>query len=239
MIGFGTIMNMAAIILAGLIGSLFGNALKEKVQETLIMAAGLCVLFIGISGTLEEMFFVSEGEIISNGSMMIIGTFVIGSLVGEWIDIEEKMEQFGKWLKIKTKNEKDSAFVDAFVDTSLTVCIGAMAIVGAINDGIYGDYSLLAAKSVLDFIIVFVMTAARGKGCLFSAIPVGIFQGAITLLARFIEPIMTEQALSYLSMTGSMLIFCVGVNLIWGKKIKVANMLPTIVFAVLWAVFIG
>ena len=118
---------------------------------------------------------------------------------------------------------------------SLTVCVGAMAVVGSIRDGIYGDYSILAAKAVLDLIIVLVMTASMGKGCIFSAVPVGIFQGILTLLAALVEPLMTEQALSNLSLTGSMLIFCVGVNLLWGKKIRVANLLPAIFVAVAWA----
>ena len=121
---------------------------------------------------------------------------------------------------------------------SLTVCIGAMAVVGSIQDGISGDYSVLAAKAVLDLIIILVMTAAMGKGCIFSAIPVFLFQGTITLLSRFIEPVMTSVALSNLSLTGNILIFCVGVNLVWGKKIKVANLLPTIVIAVVWAVIV-
>ena len=145
------------------------------------------------------------------------------------------MEQFGEWLKIKTSNSGDGAFVDAFVTASLTVCIGAMAVVGAIQDGIYGDSSILAAKTVLDLLIIMVMTASLGKGCMFSAIPVALFQGGITALSTVIEPFMTEQALSNLSLTGSILIFCVGLNLIWGKKVKVANMLPCIVVAVLWA----
>ena len=121
---------------------------------------------------------------------------------------------------------------------SLTVCIGAMAVVGSIQDGISGDYSVLAAKAVLDLIIILVMTAAMGKGCIFSAIPVLLFQGTITLLSIFIEPVMTSAALSNLSLTGNILIFCVGVNLVWGKKIKVANLLPTIVIAVVWAVIV-
>ena len=145
------------------------------------------------------------------------------------------MEQFGCWLKIKTGSEGDTSFVDGFVTASLTVCIGAMAVVGSIQDGINGDYSILAAKAVLDLIIVMIMTASMGKGCIFSAIPVAIFQGAITLLAGLLEPLMTEQALHNLSLTGSVMIFCVGVNLVWGKKIKVANLLPTLVVAVVWA----
>ena len=110
-----------------------------------------------------------------------------------------------------------------------------MAVVGAIRDGIYGDYSILAAKTVLDTIMVFVMTASLGKGCIFSAIPVAVFQGSITLLSTFIEPLLTEAAMANLSLTGSMLIFCVGLNLIWGNKIKVANLLPTLLVAVAWA----
>ena len=149
--------------------------------------------------------------------------------------MEEKMERFGSWLKNKTGNRRENMFVDAFVTASLTVCVGAMAVVGAIHDGITGDYSTLLLKAVLDMLIIFVMTAAMGKGCIFAAIPVGIFQGAITLFARAVQPVMTEQALSNLSLTGSMLIFCVGVNMVWGKKFKVANMLPSIVIAVVCA----
>ena len=128
-----------------------------------------------------------------------------------------------------------TAFVDAFVTASLTVCIGAMAVVGSIQDGIYGDISTLTAKAVLDMIIILVMTASMGKGCIFSAIPVGIFQGSVTLLARLIEPLMTEQALANLSLTGSAMIFCVGLNLVWGKKVRVANLLPGLIIAVIWA----
>lgn len=181
------------------------------------------------------MMTVTETGLTSGGTMMIIGSFAIGSLIGEIWNIEKHLEHFGEWLKEKTKNDRDTKFVDGFVNTSLTVCIGAMAVVGAIQDGIAGDYSILAAKAVLDMIIVIIMTTSMGKGCIFSVIPVALFQGCITILSRFIEPWMTEPALANLSLTGSMLIFCVGVNLIWEKKFKVANMLPTIVIAVIWA----
>ena len=129
----------------------------------------------------------------------------------------------------------DKQFVNAFVTTSLTVCIGAMAIVGSIQDGVLGDYSTLAVKSVLDFIIVAVLTTSLGKGCVFSAIPVIVLEGSITLLARLVAPVMTDLAIAYLSLIGSVLIFCVGINLIWGKKIKVANMLPAVLLAILAA----
>ncbi len=143
--------------------------------------------------------------------------------------------QFGQWLKNKTGNAKDSSFVYAFVTASLTVCIGAMAIVGAIQDGIFGDYSTLAVKAILDFIIILIMASFMGKGCIFSAVPVALLQGFITILAKSIQPFMTEQALHNISFVGSMLIFCVGINLIWEKTIKVANMLPSIIIAVLFA----
>lgn len=234
MIGLGTLINVGGIIAGGCIGILFRKAMGERIQNTLMTAIGVCVLFIGIGGTLEEMMTVSQGKLVSGGTMMMIGSFTFGALIGEGLDIERRMEQFGEWLKIKTKSEGDSRFVDGFVNASLTVCIGAMAVVGAIQDGISGDYSLLAAKAVLDLIIVLVMAASMGKGCIFSAIPVGIFQGSITLLANAVEPLVTERALSNLSLIGSMLIFCVGVNLVWGKKIKVANLLPAVIIAVLW-----
>ena len=118
---------------------------------------------------------------------------------------------------------------------SLTVCIGAMAIVGSIQDGISGDWSTLGAKAILDFIIVMVMTSSLGKGCVFSAIPVLIWEGSLTLLATTIKPLMTELTMSYLSLVGSVLIFCVGLNLVWGKKVRVQNLLPAVVLAVVAA----
>ena len=239
MIGLGTIYNTAAIILGGIAGGLFGKRLTERYQDTLMKACGLCVIFLGIAGALEKMFTVQNGNIVSGGTMMMIASFAIGSLGGEWINIEHHMNRFGEWLKVKSGNSKDKIFVDAFVTASLTVCVGAMAIVGSIQDGILGDYNTLLMKAILDFVIICVMTASMGKGCAFSAIPVALFQGSITLLARGIEPIMTEPALNNLSLVGSMLIFCVGVNLVWEKKFKVANMLPAIVVAVIWAFFLG
>lgn len=235
MTGMGTIINVVGVLAGGIIGSLFGKFMTERYQDAMMKVCGLCVIFIGISGALEKIMSVSGNQLVSGGTMMMIGSFTIGTLIGEWLDIERRMEQFGEWLKAKTGNARDNMFVEGFVTTSLTICIGAMAIVGSIQDGLLGDYSILAAKAVLDLIIVAVMTAAMGKGCIFSAIPVAILQGSVTLLAQFMEPIMTDRALHNLSLTGSMLIFCVGVNLFWGKTVKVANMLPTIVVAVVWA----
>lgn len=238
MIGLGTIINVAAIIAGGLFGKLFGRFLNERYQEGLNNACGICVLFIGIGGAMEGILKVSAGSLVSGSSMMITISLTLGALLGELLNLEDKFESFGAWLKIKTGNAKDKKFIDAFVTASLTVSIGAMAIVGSIQDGIFGDYSILATKAVLDFIIIIVMTCSMGKGCAFSAIPVALLQGSITLLAKFIKPIMTDSALANLSLIGSILIFCVGLNLVWGKKIRVANLLPAIIIAVVWA-YIG
>ena len=235
MIGLGTIINVGAIVIGGLFGLFLGRGVKVRYQDILMISVGISIMMLGIGGTMEEMLSVQDGNIVSGGSMMMIITMAVGALIGEWMDIEGKMEKFGIWLKKKTGSSGDSAFVDAFVTCSLTVCIGAMAIVGSIKDGIYGDYTILAAKAILDLIIVFVMTVSMGKGCVFSAIPVGIFQGVITLLARLIQPLMTKAALSNLSLVGSIMIFCVGLNLVFGKKVKVANFLPAIVLAVAWS----
>ena len=232
MIGLGTIINCAAIIVGGVFGLLFGKLLKERVQETLQKANGICVLFIGIAGAMEGMLRLSGSTLSSGRSMLIIASLALGALVGELINIDHWVERFGEWLKIKTGNAKDKDFVNGFVTASLTVCIGAMAVVGSIKDGIEGDISILTTKAILDLIIVMVMTCSLGKGCIFSAIPVAVFQGTITALARLIKPLMTEAASANLSLIGSVLIFCVGVNLVWGKKIKVANLLPSLVFAV-------
>lgn len=231
--GLGTLINAAGIIIGGFAGLLFGKLIKPRIQETMTCACGICVIFLGIAGTMEKMLTAHEnGTLVSSGTMMVIASVVLGALLGELINIEAGLERFGGWLRKVTHSEGDGGFIDGFVNASLTVCIGAMAVVGAIQDGIYGDYSTLTAKAVLDLIIIMIMTSAKGKGCIFSAIPVIAFQGVITALSRLIEPIMTEPALSNLSLVGSILIFCVGVNLVWGKKVRVANFLPGIVFAV-------
>ena len=160
MIGLGTIINTAAIVAGGFLGALFGRFLHDSAQDTLTKVCGVSTLFIAITGVLEKMLRVENGAIISSGSMLIIGCLAIGALVGEAMDIEGAFERFGQWLKIKSGNAKDKGFVNAFVTASLTVCIGAMAIVGAIQDGLQGDYSILATKAVLDLIIIMVIANA-------------------------------------------------------------------------------
>ena len=233
--GMGTIINTAAILVGGLFGSLFGRFLSENAQDTLTKVCGVSTLFIALAGALEKMLAVENEVIVSGGTMLIIGCLAIGAFVGELLNIEDAFERFGQWLKVRTGNARDKGFVDAFVTASLTVCIGAMAIVGSIQDGIAGDYSILATKAILDLIIIMVMTCSMGRGCVFSAIPVAMLQGSITALAGLVKPLMTDAALANLSLVGNVLIFCVGINLVWGKKIRVANLLPAVVVAVIAA----
>ena len=235
MIGLGTVINSIAIVAGGLIGIFTGKLFNQEQQEAITKACGVSVLFIAMAGAMQGMLHISNGQLISGQAMLVVLCLAIGTVIGELIGIEKGFEGFGQWLKIKSGNSGDNQFVNAFVTASLTVCIGAMAIVGAIQDGISGDYSTLAVKSVLDFIIIAVMTASLGKGCAFSAIPVLIFEGLITILAGLIAPIMTETAVAYLSLVGSVLIFCVGVNLVWGTMLRVANMLPAVILAVVAA----
>ena len=189
--GLGTIINTAAIVAGGLLGLLFKNLLTKSMEDTLLKASSVCVLFIGIGGAMSQMLKLTDGVLATSGSMMLIICFVLGGLVGELLNIEGAFERFGAWLRKKTHNESDSGFLSGFIHASLTVCIGAMAIVGSIQDGLLGDASLLCAKAALDAVIILVMTASMGKGCIFSAIPVAILQGGVTLLSRVIAPVPT------------------------------------------------
>ena len=238
MVGLGTVINTAAILAGGVCGALFGRVLSQGAQDTLMKVCGVGTLFIAISGAMEGMLTVQDGKIFSSGAMLIIGCLAIGAVIGEALNIEGAFERLGQWLKVKTgnakktHNESDTCFLSAFLHASLTVCIGAMAIVGSIQDGLTGDYSILATKAVLDLIIIMVMSSSMGKGAAFSAIPVAVLQGSMTALAGLMRPVMTEGALANLSLVGNVLIFCVGINLLFGKKVKVANLLPAIVIAV-------
>lgn len=229
--GLGTLINVAAIVVAGLIGSGAGRLLTERMQDGLTKASGVCVLFIALAGALQGMLDVSGGSLTSGKSLYVVISVVAGTLVGEAIDIDALVRRFGEWLKRTSGNAKDPAFVDAFVTASVTVCVGAMAVVGAVEDALLGDISILCTKAILDFVIILVMTCSLGRGSAFSAIPVGVFQGSVTALSVLIKPLMTEPALAGLSLVGSVLIFCVGVNLVWDTELRVANMLPAIIVA--------
>ena len=243
MAGFGKIVNVMAIIAGGLCGLVTRRFLEERYQETIMKATGFAIIVMALGSTLSQMLVVKiaeagdklTGSLDTQGTIMMILSLVLGALLGEWINLDRWFERFGAWLRDRSGNQEDRRFIDGFVSASLTVCVGAMAVIGSLEDGIKQDPQMLYAKAILDLIIIMIMTASLGKGCIFSAVSVGIFQGTITLLARGIAPVLTEEAVSNLSLVGNVLILCVGVNLIWPRTIRVANVLPAIVFGVVFA----
>ncbi len=233
MIGLGTIANTAAVIFGGLLGLLLKNGIAKRFEKILMQALGLATVFIGISGVLKYMLVVENGGLATRGTMLLIFSLVFGCLLGEWVDIEAKMEVLGVKLKNMVKVKNDSRFVDGFVTTSLIICVGAMAIVGAMQDGLTGDCSMLIAKSLLDFVLVVILAAAYGIGAAFSAIPIFIYQGAITLIAALFGSVISDVLIGELSFVGNALVFCVGVNLVREKTFRVANMLPALLVPIL------
>ena len=235
MIGMGTLINAACVLLGGALGFLFGKALKQRYQDIMVAGCGLSTIFIGASGALKYMLVIADGALATSGEMMLVISMCLGGLAGEVLNIEHHIERFGEWLRHKSHSERDPRFIEGFTSASFTLCIGAMAIIGPMNDALYHDYTLLVTKGILDAIIVMALTSSLGKGAVFSVIPLVLWQGLMTLLAALIGPLMTEAELANLSLVGSVLIFCVGINLVFGKKVKVANFLPALIVAVVWA----
>lgn len=233
MIGIGTLCNTAAVIVGGCIGMMLKNGLNKKTQTSLMNACGVASMFIGAAGVMSKMLVISDDVIETQGTMMLIISLVVGTVIGELIKIEDGMEVLGENIKRAIKRENDSLFVDGFVNVSLIICVGAMAIVGSIQDGVSGDYSMLAAKAVLDGIIVIVFASSYGVGAVFSAVPIFVYQGLITLIAAFGGEFVGSQIIDSLTFIGSSLIFCVGINICFGKKFRVGNMLPSLVVAVI------
>ena len=237
MIGMGTIINCALVLLGGALGFLFGKALKQSYQDIMVRACGISTLFIGASGALKQMFSIVDGALSTGGEMLLVISLCLGGLLGEIIGIEAGIERFGAWLKRKSHSERDPLFIEGFTAASFTICIGAMAIIGPMNDALYHEYSILITKGILDCIIVMALTSSMGKGAVFSVIPLAIWQGLMTVLAQLLAPMMTAAALANLSMVVNVLICCVGLNLAFSVKIKVANYLPALIIAVAWAFF--
>ena len=235
----GTIINTGAVIAGGIAGLCLKNGLKQKTQDILMQACGVASIFIGASGALSKMLVVENGQITTTGTMLLIFSLVIGAALGEFLDIEARMDIVGERIKKAVKAQNDTRFVEGFVNVSLIICVGAMAIVGAIQDGISGDFSLLAAKAVLDFVIVVIFAATYGMGAVFSAVAIFVYQGSITLLAAFFGSFVSDVVINDLSFVGSVLIFCVGVNIAFGKKFKVGNMLPALLIPVVYRVILG
>jgi uncharacterized membrane protein YqgA involved in biofilm formation len=233
MIGLGTIINTAAVAIGGLLGMLLKKGIAQRFEKILMQALGLATIFIGAGGVFKYMLTFENGAFDTRGTMLLIFSLVIGCVLGQLLDIESKMETLGAKLKAAVGRQNDSLFVEGFVTTSLIICVGAMAIVGAMEDGLSGNSSTLIAKALLDFALVAIMASTYGAGAVFSAVPIFLYQGAITLIAALFGAIISPALIAQLSFVGSALIFCVGVNLVREKTFNVANMLPALLIPVL------
>ena len=201
-------------------------------------AMGMATIFIGVGGTLKEMLYLDGGALQTRGTMLLIFSLIAGSLLGAALEIERRLDGLGGWLKGRLGPRAGGRFVEGFVTASLVICVGAMAVVGSLEDGLNGNAATLYTKSVLDFMIVMILASTLGAGAVCSALPLLIYQGSITLFARALAPLLSEAVISDLSLVGNVLIFGVGVNVAFGKKLAVGNMLPALAVPVLWHLFV-
>lgn len=234
----GTIINVAAVVFGGFLGKLINGSAVKKYEASLMHALGLCTLFIGISGALSKMLVFADGAFETRGTMLIIFSIVPGTLIGSLLRIEDRLAYAGERIKKAAGAAKDTNFVDSFMANTLVICIGAMAIIGSLEDGLTGDFSMLTAKAALDCVITLIFVSTLGIGAAFAAVPLGLYQGSITLLAHAIAPFLTESLIGDLSLIGSVLITGVGINLVFNKGIKLANMLPAILGPVIYHLII-
>ncbi len=235
MIGIGTLVNTLAVLLGGGLGLLLKHGIKERFKEILMQALGVSNMFIGISGALRGILVVNDDLLDSRNTLLMILCLVLGAVLGELLNIDRWMQGLGERLRRKVRaRDEDSYFVEGFVTTTIIICTGAMAIVGSFQDALMGDPSMLYAKSALDGVIAAVLASSLGVGVLFAAIPLLVYQGSLTLLASWIKPILSELMLFNISFVGSILVFLIGVNMLFDKRIRIANFLPSIILAALF-----
>lgn len=227
----GNNVNTIAIIVGSVIGLLLKNGLKEKYKTTVMHSVGLCVLFIGATSTIKGLL--NE----NSEAILFIISLVIGGIIGEWIKIEDKINQLGEFIQGKFKS-KSSNIAQGFVTASLLFCIGTMSIIGALESGLRGNHNMLFAKSVLDGITSIIFTSTLGIGVAFSAIMVFLYQGIIVLFAGTVEPYMSADVIREMSIVGGILIFSLGLDLLNIKKIKTGNLLPAIFIPVIYYIVI-
>ncbi len=230
MIGLGTIINVSAVLLGGGAGLLVRAGLEEKLKESkLIKVQGLAVMALGLSGVLGPL------GTRNNDLFFFLISLILGTLIGELLGLEIRLDEASR--KLKERFSGGEGFSQGFILASLTMCLGAMGIVGALEDALFGDISILLTKSVLDSFTAFMLASFYGPGVLLSALPLAIWQGSFTLLARILAPLLTEGVLHGLSLVGNLMIFAIGINLVFDKKLPLVNMLPALLVGALLGVF--
>lgn len=241
MFALGTVVNAATVICGSLAGMLLKRGIGERLSGALMKSVGVATIFIGASGALSELLVVSDGALSTRGIMLMCVSLALGTLVGELLRLEEGLERLGERMKrLRLFSHASAGFTDGFVSATLVVCVGAMAIVGPIRDTLYGDYSILFTKSLLDFISTMIFASTLGVGVLCSVVPMVLYQGAFSVFARVLEPYLYSLGdgllVPNISLVGGVLIFCVGVNLAFGKRLRVGNMLPALLIPPIYAV---
>lgn len=225
---FGTLVNALGIIIASFIGSKIKGGLSRRYTDIIMEAIPLAVLFIGISGTLVNMNKSTE-------PLLFIISLLLGSLMGEYLDIEKRLNDFSDYIQKFFKNKgEESTFTKGFVSATLIFCVGTMAILGAIDGGLKGDFTILYTKTILDTVTSLILASTFGIGVLFSGFSVLIYQGMITIFAKGLEGYITADMLIEISIVGGILIFSLGINMLNIKKIKTANMLPAIFIPIIY-----
>ena len=225
----GTMVNFAVVLVLGIIGSLIKKGLPRRITDAIMVAVGACVIYIGIDGIMEAAPALDGDSMLSPGlfkALVMILSMAVGTLIGELIDIDKWIQRLGDFLASRV-NGSSEYFSTGFVSCSLLFCIGAMTINGAIADA-QGDPSLLLAKSVIDGISVLIMSGTMGIGCAFSAFFILVYQGALTLAAFGLVEVLSAATLTYMSVTGSLVILLLGTNVIGITKVKTANMIPAL-----------
>ena len=214
----GTLINCIAIVAGSLVGLLLKRGLKDSIAKTVMQGVGLSIILIGVTGAIK-----------ATNTLLVILSMVIGGVLGAWINIDARMNQLGDWAQKKlTRETEQNTFAQGFVTASLVFCVGAMAVVGALDSGIRGDHSTLIAKAALDGIISIIFASSLGIGVMLSAVPVLLYQGAIALLGTAIAPLLSDIVVNEMSAVGGLLIMSIGINMALDKDIKVANLLPAI-----------
>lgn len=228
----GSIVNAAAIAAGGILGLFFKKGISADYERSVNKALGVAVLVLGFNGIIGAMFTVSEGGALSSsGELLLIVSLILGTLCGEALRIDARLNGLSGFVEQKLKL---SGFAQSFVNGTLIYCVGAMAIIGALNDGLRGDTSVLYVKSLLDGVSSVVLAATLGPGVIFSAVPVLLYQGAISLLAGLLEPLLAGALLTQICAVGYCLVLCIGVNFMADVRIKVANMLPALLVPAAW-----
>ena len=229
MIGLlGTFVNMIAVILGGSIGMFLGSRFPKKLSDSLMKALGLCTLLIGISG-------LSKGE----NQLITIISMAVGTAIGEVLDLDKKLSDLGNSVEKRFKKEGENVTIaEGFVNASLLFCVGAMTIVGSLQSGLVGDNSMIYTKSLLDFTAAIIFASTLGVGVLLSALPILIYQGGIVLLAHFLAPFLTDAVIGDMTVTGSLIIIGLALNMIGVTKLKVMNMVPAIFLPILIYLFV-